>query len=395
MPLALYLDKLNFNVLGIDINKKVIKSLNNKIMIFKETDCNKLLKKSNVKFSDNLSNFHQYKHIIITVGTPLMQNIETDLSYVKDVIKSISTKLERGQNIILRSTVAPETTVYVKNLINKLSKYKVGKDIGLSFCPERLSENNAIKELKLLPQIIGSDDDYSKSMAEKIFKKFKVKIFNTSSTSAELVKLFNNASRYIDFATANQFAIIANKLNQNIHDIIEMANYNYPRGYIHKPGLAAGTCLRKDFGFINELNSSPDLFLTAWKINEYMPIYICESINEKILIKNKNVGILGYTFKKDSDDTRDSLVEKLTRYIERYVPKQIIFNEPNLKTKKINNYLNTSINNLIKKSDIIIIAVNHKQYTKNLLKKISKKSWIVDLWNCTNSNKFIFKKPSK
>ena len=69
---------------------------------------------------------------------------------------------------------------------------------------------------------------------------------------------------------------------------------------------------------------------------------------KKILIKNKNVGILGYTFKKDSDDTRDSLVEKLTRYIERYVPKQIIFNEPNLKTKKINNYLNTSINNLIK-----------------------------------------------
>ena len=61
------------------------------------------------------------------------------------------------------------------------------------------------------------------------FKKFKVKIFNTSSTSAELVKLFNNASRYIDFATANQFAIIANKLNQNIHDIIEMANYNYPK----------------------------------------------------------------------------------------------------------------------------------------------------------------------
>ena len=72
-----------------------------------------------------------------------------------------------------------------------------------------------------MPQIIGSDDDYSKSMAEKIFKKFKVKIFNTSSTSAELVKLFNNASRYIDFVTANQFAIIANKLNQNIHDILK------------------------------------------------------------------------------------------------------------------------------------------------------------------------------
>ena len=103
---------------------------------------------------------------------------------------------------------------------------------------------------------------------------------------------------------------------------------------------------------------------------------------------------MGYTFKKDSDDTRDSLVEKLTRYIERYVPKEI-FNEPNLKTKNINNYLNTSINNVTKSSDIIIIAVNHKQYTKNLIKKIKKNSWIVDLWNCTNTNKFIFKKVSK
>ena len=105
LPLALYLDKLKFNILGIDINKEVIKSLNNKIMIFNETDCEKLLKNSKVKFSDNLSNFNEYKHIIITVGTPLMQNIETDLSYVKDVIKSIAPKLKRGQNIILRSTV--------------------------------------------------------------------------------------------------------------------------------------------------------------------------------------------------------------------------------------------------------------------------------------------------
>ena len=120
LPLALYLDKLKFNVLGIDINKKVIKSLNNKIMIFNETGCDQLLKNSRVKFSYNLLNFEKYKHIIITVGTPLMQNIETDLSYVKNVINDIAPILKKGQNIILRSTVAPNTTIYVKNLINKL-----------------------------------------------------------------------------------------------------------------------------------------------------------------------------------------------------------------------------------------------------------------------------------
>ena len=347
LPLSLFLENLGFNLNSIDHDKNLIKKLNKKLMPFKETGCGPLLKKSKILFSSNYSKIPFSNNIIITVGTPLLPNIETDLSNVKDVIQKIAPFLKKGHNIILRSTVAPKTTIYLKKLIYNLTSLKVGTQIGLSFCPERLAENNALKELKLLPQIIGADDSLSKKNAKKLFSKFGVKLFFTTTISAELVKLFNNASRYIEFATANQFAIIADLFNQNIHDLIEMANYKYPRGYIYKPGFAAGTCLRKDFGFINELSSSPDLFLTAWKINEYMPFYIADSLNKKIDLNKKIIGIMGYTFKKDSDDIRDSLVPKLIRYLEKSVPKEIMISDPNLKIKVNSNLLEQAIINLI------------------------------------------------
>ena len=164
-----------------------------------------------------------------------------------------------------------------------MTNFKVGKDIFLSFCPERLAENKALKELGQLPQIIGVEDNKTFSLVEKIFKRFKIKIFKTSFLSAELVKLFNNNYRYIEFAIANQFSIIANNFNQNIYDIIRMCNYDYPRGKIYDPGLTGGTCLRKDFGMLNEKNPGTDLFLSAWKVNEYIPLHLTETIDKKFI----------------------------------------------------------------------------------------------------------------
>ena len=340
LPLSLYLEKLNFKTLGLDKNIELINKLKNKKMPFVENGCDKLIKNSKINFTSDYKNISNCKNIVITVGSPLLQNIETDLSAIKNTITNLIPYLKKNQNIILRSTLAPRTTIYVKKLIKKFSNLIVGKDIGLSFCPERLAENRALYELKRLPQIIGADDKLSKKMAIDFFKNFKVKLFSTTTLSSELVKLFQNTSRYIEFATANLFSLYANNFDQNIHEIIEIANYKYPRGKISKPGLTSGTCLRKDFGFINELNHSPDLMLSAWKINEYMPLHIVNTLKNFKEIKNMKIGILGATFKKDSDDLRDSLVPKLIRYLEREVPKGIKLYEPNINSKLILGYQN-------------------------------------------------------
>ena len=356
LPFLLFLESKGFELTGIDNNSDIIKQLIKKKMPFAEKGCDKLLKKTKAIFSDNIQTIKKNKceYIVITVGTPLRENIEVNLSSINKVLESLIKILSKGQTIILRSTIGPETTTYVKNYIEQKTKFKVGKNLFLTFCPERIAENQAIKEFSELPQIIGAEDEKSFIKAEKVFKKINVKLFKTNFLSAELVKLFNNNYRYIEFAIANQFAILANNFGQNIYDIIEMCNYNYPRGKIFKPGLTGGTCLRKDFGMLNERVSNSDLFLSAWKVNEYMPYHLASTISDKYNITGKNIGVLGYSFKKNSDDIRESLVPKLIRQIEKKIPKNIYLSEPCSKLKKLDNYENKSINFVIKNSDIIL-----------------------------------------
>ena len=395
LPFLLFLESKGFDLTGIDNNFEIVNSLKNKKMPFSEKGCDNLLKKSKAHFSEDIEIIKKNKceFIFITVGTPLRDNIEVNLSHINKVLKSLLKILKKGQTIILRSTIGPETSSYVKNYIEQKTNFKVGKDLFLAFCPERIAENLALKEFTELPQIIGVEDNKSYKKTEKIFKKTNVKIFKTNFLSAELVKLFNNNYRYIEFAMANQFAILANNFGQNIYDIIEMCNYNYPRGKIFRPGLTGGTCLRKDFGMLNERVSSSDLFLTAWKVNEYMPYHLASTISDKYKINGKNIGILGYSFKKNSDDIRESLVPKLIRQIEKKLPKNIFLSEPCSKQKFLDVYENRSTEFVIKNSNIIFIAINHDKFKRDeILKKIKKNTVIVDIWNHLKKNKFIYKK---
>ena len=279
LPLALFLESLGCQVVGIDKDPSILRGVKRKSMPFDEPGCDALLKKTKMRISSSiLSGVQNSDYVIITVGTPLHNHIESDLSYIKSVCVDLCKALRRGQTVILRSTVAPGTTSYLKNFIEDNTPIKIGINFGLAFCPVRLAENQAIEELGLLPQIIGTEDSFSKKMTNKLFDLFGVELLSTNYLSAELIKLFNNVHRFTDFAVANQFSVIAEKYNQNIYDIIDMANKNYPRGHISSPGLTAGTCLRKDFGLLNESSSAPDLFLSAWKINEHMPFHLVLSL---------------------------------------------------------------------------------------------------------------------
>jgi UDP-N-acetyl-D-mannosaminuronate dehydrogenase len=164
--------------------------------------------------------------------------------------------------------------------------------------------------------------------------------------------------------------------------------FNYPRNNdLKSPGLVGGTCLRKDWGFINESFPQTDLILQAYKINEYMPKFYTSLIE----LKNKRVGILGYTMKQDVDDTRDSLVPKMIRYIEKEVPSEIYISEPNLplgkNEDKENNYIfdNKTIEEVLNKSNIIFIAINHSEFKKVFNRQaIFKNKIIIDPWGLLN-----------
>jgi UDP-N-acetyl-D-mannosaminuronic acid dehydrogenase len=387
LPLALSFESRGLSVAIKDINLKIIISIKQKKSPFKEKGMQDLLKKSKIVcFTDKypISNYY-----LITVGTPLQQNIETDLSQITKVIDGlINSKNISGNTIILRSTIAPNTMRFISSYINQKTGLVCGKNYFLSYCPERIVEGDAIKELTNLPQIIGVNDKKTWFKSKKLFEYLlpKNKILKGTWAEAELSKLFSNIYRYINFAIPNYFLMIANHFNVEPFALFDLMNFEYDRNKgLKSPGLTAGTCLRKDYGMINENFPQTDLILQAHKINEFMPMFIINLLKPE-KITNKRIGILGYVFKKDTDDTRDSLSPKIYRYLTKLVPKIINISDYNLLKGFYNDkenqltFKNLNEKELIKNSDVIIIAVNHSKYP-DLLKKINlKKKIIIDPW---------------
>ena len=386
LPLSLSMASKGIKVIGVDINQSLIDDVNHKIFPFREEGYDELIKQVEFVATTEYDVLKQSQNIIITVGTPLMNHIETDLSHILDVLNKLLPYLQPNHHLILRSTIAPGTTTFVKDFIEQNSELKLGDNFFMTFCPERMAEGKSMVEIETLPQIIGSQDEKSAQLAQDFFERFVLEVLHTDFISAELVKLFNNISRYVYFSTANQFAIIADQYGANIHNVIEMSNYKYPRGVIPKPGFTAGTCLRKDFGMINESIPFTDLLLSAWKVNEFMPKFLVDGAKKRTSLKAKKIGVLGYTFKEDVDDIRDSLVPKLVRYLVRENPKQILIHDPNLTNIIDGIYQNYSLSDTLNNIDILILAIPHREFKENIntiLNSLKDDVLIIDLWNVT------------
>ena len=382
LPLALVLEESGLCVAVKDRNELILNAIKNGKMPFNEPGFDDLIKNSEIEtFNSSMPDSACY---IITVGTPLNQHIETDLHYVTDVIDELITADKiNGKLIILRSTVAPHTTEHVKKYIESMTDYIVGTDYFLAMCPERIAEGVAKNELKSLPQIIGTYDDTSFNMAKEVFSSAS-SVIKVSPLEAELSKLFCNIFRYINFAIPNYLAYIASTFGVEPHSLFDVIKKDYPRmDSLKSTGFTGGTCLRKDFGMINEHFPQTDLLLQAYKINEFMPKYLVDLVKDKL--HNKKIGILGYTFKANTDDTRDTLVSKLYRYINREVPLSIMISEPNLQAGEykdtLNNFefFNYDYLEVIKDCDIIFIGTNHKEYSE-LDYSLFNNKIVVDIW---------------
>ncbi|WP_276354283.1 nucleotide sugar dehydrogenase [Cohnella caldifontis] len=403
LPLALSLAASGLKVVGFDVNPDTVAAVNRKTMPFIEKGCDELIRRVEFEATTDGDRISEAENLIITVGTPLRHHVEADLSQLDVVVEQLSRVLTPGQNVILRSTVAPGTTEFVRRRLEAATGWKVGKDIFLSFCPERIAEGKAIEELTTLPQIVGAQDEGSFRRAASVFERLAPEIFRTDYVSAELVKLFNNVSRYVYFAVANQLAVTAEQFGASIYDVLEMANRGYPRKIHGLPGFTAGTCLRKDFGMLNEANPYSDLFLNAWKINESMPKFLVDRMKARVSLHGARIAILGYTFKQDTDDTRDSLVPKLYRYLKREVPAEIRIHEPFLPRiveDRWNDlrFENRTMEDAVAGADAVFVAANHLAFRDGFAEiaaTLKEGAWISDLWNVSGTGRMFYQKAKK
>ncbi|MBU2476460.1 nucleotide sugar dehydrogenase [Candidatus Micrarchaeota archaeon] len=390
LPMCLSLAEAGYKVYGIDVRKDYIQQIKEKKMPFVEENAQELLEKHvDVNFfpSTDTKKIEESEYIVLTIGTPVDEHLNPDYKQIQEVTKTLLKHLKKNQTIILRSTVSPGTTEYLKDLIEKETEMKAGKDFFLAFCPERIAQGKAIEETKEIPQIIGGIEEKSSEKAMEFFKPFTKEQIKTDAKSAELAKIFTNMYRYINFSIANEFMILAEEHERDIYEIINLINYNYKRGGIKQPGFAAGPCLYKDGFFL--INTMPfnELISVSWKINETAPLYLLKKIKSKTELKHKKVALLGMSFKADNDDSRNSLSFKIKKALERENA-VIECHDPLIKE------FNGKIEDVIKDSEVIIVATNHSEYKKmslNEIKSLTKKDCIVcDIWNTFGKNKIIY-----
>jgi UDP-N-acetyl-D-mannosaminuronic acid dehydrogenase len=388
LPLALAFDNAGLKVFGIDLNEKILKSIEHKEMPFKEKGCQELLEKSNLTVSNEYDeNVFKCENIVICIGTPILKNREIDFSYLKNVLDSLIPYIQIDQNIILRSTVKPLLSERIKEYIESEKNMKCGYDFYFSFCPERLAEGKALEEIQNLPQIIGCEDDKSFYKSSILFSKIvKKESLKTTLLNAELSKVFLNMSRYAYFGIVNYLTILADTYNSNIHEILEISNNNYPRPILFGPGLTAGTCLVKDWRMPDADTMYSSFFETIDSINQNIIQYFLPDI-ESCVIKDESIGILGYTFKANSDDTRDSIVPNIIRYFENRFYKKIMIHDSNVNIEDVPEEHCKYFKSFdeVKKADVLIIAVNHDEYKNHIYSN----EVVFDIWNITKKNKII------
>lgn len=396
LPLGLSFIEAGVAAVGHDIDPDLRQTVNDGVMPFNEPGYDELIASRKFRVESDPSVASECSAIVVTVGTPLHNHVETDLSQIDRVLEALAPHLRSGQLLCLRSTVAPGSTEFVRRWIERYTDFVVGEDVFLAFAPERLAEGKAHSEVRTLPQIIGAEDPESRARAQLLFERLTLEILHTDFITAELVKLFNNISRYVHFAVANNFAMIADSFGANVYEVRHLANYNYPRSFIAAPGFTAGTCLRKDFGMVNEWNPYPDMFLAAWKLNEFMPNFLVENLGRRVTLHAKTVAVLGLTFKANTDDLRDSLVPKLWRYVHRQMPGEIRVSDHHVADPVpepgIGSPRNWPAEEAVRGADVVFVATNHDGYAE-LLRTVSAEApdtWIVDIWNVGETDEVFY-----
>ncbi|MCL5427907.1 MAG: nucleotide sugar dehydrogenase [Candidatus Marsarchaeota archaeon] len=371
LPLSMMLADKGLRVCAFDISKEAYETTSKGRLHFMEENGEPILKRvlANGMLTLSLSkdSILESEAVIITIGTPIDLHLSPEVA-VEDFISKNLDYIKDGQLLVLRSTVYPGTTEKVHNLL-----VSSGKKVDLAFCPERIAQGYAVRELVELPQIVSSTTEHGIERASKLFGVLTDDIITLPPKEAELAKLFTNAWRYIKFAAANQFYIIANETNADFYRIYKAMSYKYPRvADLPSAGFASGPCLFKDTVQLNAFaNSNFHIGNSAIQINEGLPAYMVSKLKQKYDLRTKSVGILGLAFKAENDDKRDSLSYKLMKSL-KFDVKNLYYTDPYAKEPG-----SIDAEELVRKSDIIILATPHKRYAKL---NIGKDKVLVDIW---------------
>ncbi len=384
LPLALCFAARGLRVLGVDHDPAVMSSLQAGRMPFIEAGTQELLDEvlagGRLELTDRAADAAQAQDIVLTIGTPSFSHVESDLRQLRAAVDDLLPLLRPGHSLVLRSTIAPGTTEYVAGYIAKRRTLRVGEDVFVAHAPERIAAGRFLEEISSLPCIIGGVCKTSTERAASLFSVFGAPIVRTTPVQAELAKIWTNILRYATFALPNLLMMDCEMYGANVFEVIELINHDYPRGGIAMPGMTAGTCLRKDFAFSEERSHAPGMLLAVSRVNEGVPLFLVEGVKRRMgSLGSRKVAVLGLTFKRDTDDERDSLSPKLIRLLERELA-DVAVSDPHAATPT------QPIDEAVRDADVVIVATNHSAYEsletlRKILALVAEECLLVDPWN--------------
>ncbi|NPA38750.1 MAG: nucleotide sugar dehydrogenase [Candidatus Nanohaloarchaeota archaeon] len=388
LPTALHFASKGYKVIGVDVNKSIIESLNKGKVHLKDLDLQYLLEEHKNNFeatTDGIDASKKANIHIICVPTPIKETKIPDLSYVFSAAETIAKGLKKGDIVVLESTVYP--TFSEEELIPFLeqkSGLKINEDFFVAHVPERYNPGDKNHTIDKVIRVVGASSSEAAAKVADLYKKIvKDTHIVRDLRTAEAAKIIENIQRDLNIALMNELAMIADKLKIDIKEVIDAAatKWNFIK---FVPGIGVGGhCLPVDPYYLTYLahkkDHHPKVILSGRAINDNMPFYsfnlIIKALNNlEKSVKGSKIAILGLSYKGNIGDFRNSPSTKLIELLKNFGAEVKVHDPYHL------DYNNTKIENIVEDVDVIVIATDHDYY-KNLnleeLKKYTKKEKVI------------------
>jgi UDP-N-acetyl-D-mannosaminuronic acid dehydrogenase len=358
LPLSLAFARAGLRVGIFDTNQATLDLIGSGRMPFREEGADELLKEllptGRLVLEASPQVLCRTRQIVVVIGTPVDEFLGPSMTIFDHTVDQIAPYLLEGALLVLRSTVYPGTSSFVHQKLEAR-----GCRVDVVFCPERIAEGHALEELRTLPQIVGADTDEAAARAEALFGKLAGTMIRTSTKEAELAKLFTNTWRYMKFAVANQFFMIAHQAGVDYANVLHAIRHEYPRAAdLPGPGFAAGPCLFKDTMQLAAFTADHfPMGQAAMQVNEGMPQYIVSALERRYgSLGGRTIGILGMAFKAESDDNRASLSYKLRKLL-AWAGARVLCTDPFVADPRL-----VPVEQVVAESEVLVLGVPHKAY---------------------------------
>jgi len=377
LPLALTFADTGLKTAIYDIDQQAVERVRSGVMPFQEEGGPETLRKvlgaGRLEIDSVPNRLSDCRFLVLIVGTPVDEHLNPSLSAIHRALDDCLPHLVNQQILILRSTLFPGVSAHIQHYLRDR-----GKDISVAFCPERVAQGFSLREFRQLPQIISAFDPETLCEVGELFSRVACELIELEPMEAELCKLMTNAWRYIQFATVNQFYMIATQHGLNFDRILHGCRHNYPRMRgVPGPGLAAGPCLVKDTMQLAAFSRNHFMLgHAAMLINEGLPAHLVELAKRQTDLRTETAGILGMTFKAESDDVRDSLSFKLRKLLTLEC-RRVLCHDPYWSGPE-----GVPLDQLVAEAGVYFVATPHAAYHDLILPS---DRVVIDVWNFLGS----------